>query len=158
MSTETTAQQLLHAFMRFNKAYWRGGGELELRKSEMTLLYCLVRAEEKGQPNLKVSEISRLLQVTSPTVTQTITELEHKKLVLRRMDPQDRRAVRVEMTPLGREIHTKAGSSFMATFQGLIEYLGEEESKLLAELLTKVFTYYKEQDIASDTAIDLDWR
>lgn len=141
---ESAARQLIHAFMQFDKAYRYGDVYGRLRRSEMLLLYSLIRCEEKGKSSLKVSELSRLLHVTSPTVTQAINELEGRKLVRRTMDPSDRRAVRVEITEHGRETITQEGAQVTQSFYGLVDYLGEAESQHLASLLTKVITYYKE--------------
>ena len=94
---------------------------------------------------MKVSEISKLLHVTSPTITQLLKGLEATGLIERHIDPTDRRAVGITLTKKGEMVTQKAADTFSASFDGLIEYLGEEQSNQLAELLTRVFRYFDEQ-------------
>ena len=59
-------------------------------------------------------------------------------------DPEDRRAVRITLTSKGLIALKTAHDSLMASFAGLVAYLGEEDSNELAELLAKAFTYFHE--------------
>lgn len=108
------------------------------KPSEMTLLICLARKSRSAEEGLKVSEISRLLGITPPTVTQLINSLEAKDMVERQPDPSDRRVVRIRLTEQGRVITRKARDYMDASLNKLVEYLGEEESAHLADLLLKV--------------------
>ena len=94
---------------------------------------------------MKVSEISKQLHVTSPTVTQLVNGLEANGLIKRNSDPVDRRAVGITLTEKGERVTEQAAEAFSASIQGLIEFLGEEQSNQLTELLSKVFRYYNEQ-------------
>ena len=91
-----------------------------------------------------------MLQVTSPTVTQLLKGLEANGLVERHIDPMDRRAVGITLTEKGEVITQKAMDAFVSSFEGLINYLGEEESNELAELLAKVFRYYSENAVSEN--------
>ncbi|WP_245237650.1 MarR family winged helix-turn-helix transcriptional regulator [Paenibacillus ihuae] len=104
----------------------------------MTLLICLAKKSRSAEEGLKVSEISRLLGITPPTVTQLINSLEAKDMVERQPDLSDRRVVRIRLTEQGRVITRKAREHMDASLNKLVEYLGEEESTLLADLLLKV--------------------
>lgn len=92
-----------------------------------------------------MSEISKHLQVTSPTATQLINELEGKGLVERQVDPTDRRAVLIRLTKQGEAVQQEAEDAFLSSFQGLVAYLGEEESLQLSKLLSKATRYFHEQ-------------
>lgn len=131
--------------MQFRKAGWQGRTVEGYKPSEIMLLFCIKRGVESGSCGMKVSEISQRLHVKSPTVTQLINGLEKDGLVKRNTDPDDRRAVSVILTERGEELTDKASERFSETFDGLIEFLGEEQSEQLAELLTKVFVYFKEK-------------
>jgi DNA-binding MarR family transcriptional regulator len=48
-----------------------------------------------------IGELAGHLQVREPTVTATVDRLEHEDLVVRNRDEQDRRVVRVTLTPDG---------------------------------------------------------
>lgn len=141
----TTERKLLRAFMKFKRADWHERSVLGYKPSEIKLLFCLRFGRIEGLEEMKVSEISRRLHVTSPTVTQLINALETNGLVERKIDSADRRVVQVRLTELGDEVTRKAKEALADSFGGLVEYLGEEESEKLAELLSKVFVYYNEK-------------
>lgn len=110
----------------------------------MTLLVCIARSAPSAEQGLKVSEISRYLGLTPPTVTQLINSLEAKELVERQPDPSDRRVVRIRLTKQGKIITRKGRDHMNTTLNRLVEYLGEEESDQLAELLLKVYTFMED--------------
>ncbi|ETT54299.1 MULTISPECIES: MarR family transcriptional regulator [unclassified Paenibacillus] len=110
----------------------------------MTLLICIARASHTSDLGLKVSEISRFLGLTPPTVTQLINSLEAKQMVERQADPSDRRVVRIKLTEQGKIITRRARDHMDATLHRMVEYLGEEESDQLAELLLKVYAFMED--------------
>ncbi|MEI2396828.1 MarR family winged helix-turn-helix transcriptional regulator [Paenibacillus sp. FSL H8-0259] len=114
------------------------------KPSEMTLLICIARASHSSDVGLKVSEISRFLGLTPPTVTQLINSLEAKQMVERQADASDRRVVRIKLTEQGKIITRKAKKHMDTTLNKMVEYLGEEESDQLAELLLKVHAFMKD--------------
>ncbi|GIP36430.1 MarR family winged helix-turn-helix transcriptional regulator [Paenibacillus sp. J2TS4] len=142
---QTTERKLLRAFMQFKKADWHERSISGYKPSEVKLLFCLRHGRNEGMEEMKVSEISRRLHVTSPTVTQLINALEAEGLVERNIDSVDRRVVQVRLTEKGDKVTRKAKEVFAASFRGLVDYLGEEDSEKLAELLSKVFVYYNEK-------------
>ncbi|MCG7408179.1 MarR family transcriptional regulator [Paenibacillus sp. ACRRX] len=139
---ETTAYKLAQSFMRLSKAEWHQRMTTGKKRSEMMLLFCIKRQAHDGEPAMRVSEISSLLRVASPTVTQTLNGLENKGLIERVMDKQDRRAVRVKLTEAGIKLTEEGEQRFADHMNGLIAYLGEEDSGQLVELLKKVYEYY----------------
>ena len=111
-------------------------------RNHCALLY--KRATESEEAGIKVSEIGNLLNVASPTVTQQIKSLETHGFVERNIDKEDRRAVRVTLTDSGLCVVQVASDNYLASVNGLVEYLGEEDSKRLADLLQRVFFYFSE--------------
>ncbi len=97
-------------------------------------------------PEIKVSEISKQLDVTSPTITQLLKGLEANGLIERHIDPIDRRAVVVKLTRKGEMVAQQAADAFFASMHGLLEYLGEEQSNQLVDLLSKVLRYFEERE------------
>ncbi|MBP1936769.1 MarR family transcriptional regulator [Paenibacillus sediminis] len=141
-------KNLIKAFMRFNKADFHQRTLPGYTPSEIRLIFRLKHMVNPDSPGIKVSEISNTLRVTSPTVTQWINGLEAKGMVERIIDEQDRRAVRVKLTEAGTKLATEAQAAMFRRFQGLVNYLGDEDSVKLAELLTKVFTYLNENEVS----------
>ncbi|GAB6991210.1 MarR family winged helix-turn-helix transcriptional regulator [Paenibacillus pini] len=142
----TTAKKLMMAIMRFNKAGFRQRIIEGVKMSEMRLMFIVNKSKKQGTSGLKVSEISSMLGVTSPTVTQMIKSLESKEWIERTMDDEDRRAVRVNLTEKGDHIIRKVMGAMVESFDGLIEFMGEEDSNQLANLLTKAYMYYEENE------------
>ena len=77
-------------------------------------------------------------------MTQQIKSLETHGFVERNIDKEDRRAVRVTLTDSGLCVVQVASENYLASVNGLVEYLGEEDSKRLADLLQRVFFYFSE--------------
>nr|WP_237703295.1 winged helix DNA-binding protein [Paenibacillus larvae] len=146
MEENATVSRLMQAFVQFNRASWHSHSVEGSKRSEMMLMFCLRRGVEPGSSGMMVSEISHILRVTSPTVTQLIKGLENKGLVERNMDKTDRRAVRVKLTEQGMEVTRKAREKFANNFKELVDYLGEEDSEQLAVLLNKVFNFFDEKN------------
>ena len=145
ITINSTAQKLFRAFMQFHKMGWHEGSIAGCKPSEIRVLFCIKKGLKLDTPEMKVSEISKQLHVTSPTITQLLKGLEADGLIERRIDPTDRRAVGITLTKKGERVTQQAAEAFSASLNGLIEYLGEEESDQLAELLSKVFHYYNEK-------------
>lgn len=141
-------QRLMRSFMQFNKAAWHQQQHTVAgcKPSEIRVLFCLKRNCQPGAGEIKVSEISKLLLVTSPTVTQLLKGLEANGLIERHIDPLDRRAVGVRLTKKGEDVTRQAQDALVTSLQGLIAFLGEEESDQLVALLSKVFHYFSEQE------------
>ena len=143
----TIAQKLIKAFIQFNRMGWHQRSLEGQRHSEFKVLMCIRRGmDHHPEHEINVSDISKMLHVTSPTITQLLKGLEANGLVERNPDPNDRRMVGITLTPKGAEVTQKALDSFEASFHDLVEYLGEAESEHLAELLAKVSVYFSQQE------------
>jgi DNA-binding MarR family transcriptional regulator len=140
-----TTQKLLKALMQFRRAEWHQRSIAGYKPSEIKVLFCIKKGMNPSTPEIKVSEISKRLHVTSPTVTQLIKGLEANGLIERNIDPEDRRSAGIKLTEKGEMITQQAAAAFEDSVNGLIEYLGEEQSNQLAELLLKAFRYYDEK-------------
>jgi DNA-binding MarR family transcriptional regulator len=145
-NTTATEQKLLSALTQFKRLGWHQRAVAGCRPSEIRVLFCVKEGTSADLPEMKVSEISKQMGVTSPTVTQLLKSLEAHGLVERNIDPIDRRAVGIKLTANGRMVAQQAREAFLASIKGLVEYLGEEESNQLAELLFKVFRYFSERE------------
>jgi DNA-binding MarR family transcriptional regulator len=139
-----TAQKLLRSFMRLSKVEWHGRSIAGSTMSEVKVLFCIWHGTCSGMPDMRVSEISKFLGVTSPTVTQLLKGMEAQDLVTRRGDPADRRSVGIALTEKGEKVRHQAVAALYDSLNGLIGYLGEEDSNRLADLLHRVFCYYNE--------------
>src|SRR5437764_2122847 len=131
-TTNPTEQKLLRAFMQFKKAEWHQRSIEGCTPSEIRVMFCIKKSVKPDTNEIKVSEISKHLHVTAPSITQLLKGLEAHELIERRVDPTDRRAVGIQLTQKGERVTQKAEEAFFATFHDLIDYLGEEQSNQLA--------------------------
>lgn len=115
--------------------------KLELKNSELLLLLELKEVELEHPEGITVTELSKSLQVKPPSITPIITSLEEKGMLDRTMDTKDRRIVRVRLKEQGRLYIRESKTRMVAQIQGLVEYLGEEKSITLTELINESFQY-----------------
>lgn len=142
---DSVAGRLLYSIRMFHKQEWDQHMISGHTPGEIRVLIGLKHHIEPGGPGMKVSEISSMMNVTSPTITQFINALESKGLVERVMDTQDRRAVRVRLTEEGNRVVQQTYLSVKNRLNELVEFLGEEDSEKLTELLTKVYHFHEQK-------------
>ncbi|SHE42459.1 DNA-binding transcriptional regulator, MarR family [Seinonella peptonophila] len=146
---EKIDQAFLKSFMKAWIQFHRAPHQLKKRaddclKPSAFILLSILHGEEEPKM-LSVSELSKILQVTSPTVTQLVTQLENNNLVERKINPSDRRAILVKLTEQGIQLVDQQRNKFLDSMKGLIEYLGVDESKKLTELMNRTVQYFQQQ-------------
>ncbi len=84
------------------------------------------------------SDLAAAVGVEGPTLTRHLDTLEERGLVRRRQDPRDRRAVAVELTPAGEELHERLHEVVVAFDRRLRGGLSQQEVDTLRELLLRL--------------------
>jgi MarR family transcriptional regulator, 2-MHQ and catechol-resistance regulon repressor len=111
----------------------RSVSALGLGLSDFALLEVLLH---KGpQP---VNAVGKRILLTSGSITTAIDRMESKKLVRRKVDPQDQRARIVQLTPKGHELIECAFWQHAADLEETMAVLSPNERKELIRLLKKV--------------------
>lgn len=87
---------------------------------------------------LRMADIAARLEVVPRTVTPMVDGLEEARLVGRRVDPDDRRSVLVELTDEGRLLLVRLGEARRATAAQAFSALSAEERATLADLLGRL--------------------
>lgn len=130
-----TTAELMRAFHRFRRK-----NEVDAtndgRRAEVRVLFML---SEYGDTGLKVSELGKLMHVTSPFITQLVNQLETRGLVTRKQDPSDGRIVRIVPTAAGLAEAQEIKRGFYRKFAEVVEHLGDDEARALTRLLNKAF-------------------
>lgn len=147
--SEILSENLIMAFVRFKRmmasrrsAHQSLDQHHGLKDSEAMLLFRLRHFEEHYPEGISVSELSRAMHIKPPSVTSLITGLERANMAERRMDPNDRRIVRIKLTDAGNEFIDNNQKRMFLRIKDLVEYLGPEKSKTLAELINETYDYY----------------
>lgn len=147
--TEAIAQNLIRAFMQF-KRIRMGRDDLPLppghlhpglKHSEVSLLFALREAEAEHPKGVSVSDISSYLRVKPPSITHSIAGLEQKNMLERCMDESDRRIIRIRLKENGRKFTDAAMRHLVHHIMELVEYLGPEKCKTLADLINESFAF-----------------
>ena len=97
---------------------------------------------ERTRDGLKMGELSQRLMVTGGNVTGVTDMLEKEGLVVREIDPRDRRAFRVKLTAAGlRQFRRMAAAHeqwIVTLFKGLTAKQKEQLVQLLGELKSHI--------------------
>ncbi|BBI36436.1 MarR family winged helix-turn-helix transcriptional regulator [Cohnella abietis] len=140
----TIVKEMMDSFQQFSRAEWRKQPIDGIKPSEVRVLLCIKVLTEQSDQGVNISDISRRLSVTSPTVTQMIKQLMSDGCVERYNDSKDKRITLLRLTEKGEDIAQKALKRFTVIFTGLAEKLGEEQSQALTGLLNQVYSYFND--------------
>mgnify|MGYP000778662336 CR=1 FL=1 len=106
-----------------------------LTRGEFEVLAVLTRNPHK---EITPKILQTKILITSGGLSNRISKLEAKGLLVRELDPTDRRGVILRVTPKGRALTLSAVNSHMETEQALIKGLSVSERATLASLLKKL--------------------
>lgn len=159
VSDETDAK-LAQAFLQFYRLYHFSKARntdnsepascdkkyCKLRFSEYLLMFYLKYSSKGKESGMTASELSSIMKVKPPTINPLLSNLEKIGLIDRYTDKNDRRFVRIELTESGKKLTAEKETSFRKKFHSLACYLGDEKSRLLADLVNEVYAFLSSQD------------
>ena len=109
-------------------------------------LFLLMHFDEVAQGgSIKISALKEALGVTAAAATQFVKRLEHFGYVERKLDHSDRRIINVYLNPKGIETVNQTKACFGLALNGLVEDLGQEDTKTLIRLLNKTSIYLEKE-------------
>jgi DNA-binding MarR family transcriptional regulator len=118
---------------------------LGLTASELELLGILaINLDEQGKPP-SVTEMSQFMKITPAGVTHLINPLEKSGCIERLRASNDRRVVLIGLTDKGKEIAQRIISEAQELMIGLVQYLGEDDSQTLIQLMKKMIEFFAQQ-------------
>ncbi|MEO7349443.1 MAG: MarR family transcriptional regulator [Terrimesophilobacter sp.] len=104
-----------------------------LREAEYNVLAALRRS---GAPyQLAPSDVSRSMLFTSGGLTPVLDRLEQRGLVKRQPDAEDRRKLRIQLTPAGMALHAEALDSYVEIATKVTSVLTRDQKEQLNGLL-----------------------
>ncbi|WP_334100012.1 MarR family transcriptional regulator [Thermotoga petrophila] len=103
----------------------------EVSDMKTTELYAFLYVALFGPKKMK--EIAEFLSTTKSNVTNVVDSLEKRGLVVREMDPVDRRTYRVVLTEKGKKIFEEILSNFESLLKSVLEKFSEEDFKVVSE-------------------------
>jgi DNA-binding MarR family transcriptional regulator len=112
-----------------------------LTRSEHGLMVVLRFNITREKTMLSASEITDLLQITPAAGTHLFNPLEKAGYITRTPDPKDRRFSLIGLTEKGQKITDVLLTDVHEQINSLVDYLGEEDTRMFIRLLSKVFDY-----------------
>ncbi len=82
--------------------------------------------------------LANLTFLLAPSLTRILRDLEARKLIRRRVDPQDRRASEITLSRSGLELMREVGKESERIYRGIENRLGPARLARLMELLAEV--------------------
>jgi len=125
--------QLAHSAKRVGRAFNDALAEVG---GSMPMWFILTNL--KGEAWRTQHELARALRIEGPTLTRHLDGLEEEGLVVRRRDANDRRAVSVELTELGKAKHAELLRAVQSFNRRLLAGLSADEIEELRKLLAKL--------------------
>lgn len=111
----------------------RLSAEAGVTASQAAVLFLLLRRGER-----RMGAIGEVLALGAPAVTGLVGRMEKAGLVSRRKDASDRRGALVDLTEAGRRAAERADQILRAFNAELDERLGEDESEIVYQALTRL--------------------
>jgi len=133
-ATATLSEQLEESVTRLAHVLLRRGAGLG--RSAASALHRLATAGPQ-----RVTELAAYESIAQPSATALVARLEEQGLVQRGADPDDRRAVRIAITPAGEALLAERRRGRSAALEARLAVLDARERSLLADaapLLTRL--------------------
>jgi DNA-binding MarR family transcriptional regulator len=127
LSAETPWENLREAHFLLRVRFQQELGRFDMSVPDFMLL------DRCGKGPARAAEVARALGLTAAGTTDALDRLEERRLVRRTVDPRDRRAVQVVLTPAGRRALKRAHSAKEATLRYLDRELSHDERRALTE-------------------------
>jgi DNA-binding MarR family transcriptional regulator len=99
--------------------------------------WLVLAALDDGQQRTQL-ELSRIVCVDKTTLITVLDRLEQHKLVVRTVDPADRRVRIPQITPAGRQVYAKFATARDAAEARVLDGIVPEQRTLLLNLLARI--------------------
>jgi len=141
---ETLSSRLLSSFFRFTRTPWHNAPADGLSQVETDILENIWRANRHDKV-LRVLDLSSILRVTSPTVTQHLNNLEDLGLIERVHSKEDKRTITLSITEVGEAALRTHRTRLENDFSEFINLISEEDSETLIALLDKAQSFFTQK-------------
>lgn len=110
----------------------------------------MIHKLKKEKENVKISDISAILNLPRPGVTRTVKEMEAKGYLRKYSSDEDGRITYIEITPKGEELSEKYDKNY---YSRLLEYLGDITDKEADCMINTIDKLYK---VMSERKVDIE--
>ena len=102
----------------------------------VTQCYALEALVRRGA--LTLNELATELYLDKSTASRVLDALERKEYLVRETDLEDRRAIRVALTPRGRELHARIEADLLEEHKRLLGDLDPEVRQAISNLIGRL--------------------
>ncbi len=131
---ENTSQRFLRLSSRLRRL---GSGSVQPESEVTSPSHMALIKYTASNPNCGVQQIAEALELSTPTISISVRQLEKNGLIARKPHPRDGRAVQLSLTPKGEKILQHARGFHRQKFEKLLKGLMPEEREVLVSLLEK---------------------
>jgi DNA-binding MarR family transcriptional regulator len=104
--------------------------------------------ELQETPGLRVGELANRLAIHQTTVSNLLESLERRHYVVKRRDPQDQRAVRLELSPEGIDLLNQAPKPARGLLPEALRHMAEDDLAVLNQGLLALLESIGQMDEA----------
>lgn len=126
---------LWHATLRWQRQLSAALADLELTPAQFFLIGSLAWLLKQGGGPPRQRDIAEHAGLDPMMTSQVLRALEARKLVMREEDPEDRRALRLSLTPKGQELFRSAVGKVHAVDRSYFSPLGHEQGARFQQAL-----------------------
>ncbi|MEM5472412.1 MarR family transcriptional regulator [Hoeflea sp. AS60] len=124
---------------------------LDIKPPHLDILVNLFRT-----PGISQQDLADKLLVGRSNLSMLLPQLEKRGLLVRRGDTQDRRVLRLELTPEGTELTLEAIAIQSALIDRTMKTASTEECNLVGDVMTRIIGELTMPDAAPDAAESLE--
>lgn len=112
--------------------------------------YCVLIYLDSKSEDATAVEIADQVSLTRPRITQIVSDLENRGLVVRTKDTEDRRKVNIRITDEGRKLVQEQREAALENFSAFLAKLGDDADAFI-RILHKTIEHFEEKyDIKID--------
>jgi len=104
----------------------------------------LMKSNQIRPGSLKAADLSDQLNRPRPAITRILNALEERGLIVRTIDPDDRRSINISLTEEGGAALQKANDTILKVAERIVLSLGESETEKLIQLLGRLTDIFED--------------
>ncbi|MET3808076.1 DNA-binding MarR family transcriptional regulator [Nakamurella sp. UYEF19] len=134
VSNAELVERLMRSAHRLRRSSMKTLAPLGLTPAQERML----RLVSRGDAPWRMGELAARMGIVPRSATSLVDALEQTGLVLRAIDPDNRRSILVTLTDRGKDVQREMSQARAEAGEQLFAQLDDSERALLAELLDKV--------------------
>jgi DNA-binding MarR family transcriptional regulator len=140
---EPTAEKFLQLMNRLRQL---GPGTAPPKEANISPSLLALIEYTASNPGCGVQTVAEGLNLSTPTVSIAVRQLENSGFMERQPDPHDGRAVLLFLTPTGQELHQRTHDFRCQKFERLLTGLTIRERTTLLDLLERAIQYVENEE------------